>query len=622
MYRAFYAEYLKLIGEPSSEGFISVACPFHEDHNPSAGISVNTGYLNCHKCGAFSAVQFLEKHTHVSHQEAVELVEDYRLRNNLIEKFDTFVYRKPKFSKKWDELVKLAQASLTEDSPIVYEYMEARQLSFSTLKELGVGLLTAHKTHWKRESLVFPYHINGRVAGIRYRDINGNKGGEPDCHFMMWGIEQLEVEQSVVIVVEGETDRITTYEALQGKYPVVSTPTASFRREWAREFELVQQVIMLPHADDATPKMVQAAQDALGTKLIVVHLPWHRREFGKDVNDWIKLRSHEDFQALIEAHITPGYKQLMTGAEMEEYAEVQEQWLIQGLLSKRQAWIIGGQAKTYKTWFVLNVVKCLLTPGSALCGIPKLESNDQVRNILIVEEEGPLSELNKRARKVLSGTDWRERLFIMHHLGVKLDNNEWGARLAKIIEEKQIDILIFDPLQRLHSGDENDATAMGVVWNAIDRLLARFTELSIIILHHFKKVGDAAGDWGALRGSSRLAGEADLGSFISLRGSSEPRGIKIKFDGRAIEALEDDNGKDYFKLTFNDGLLTYDSGKVSVNKKEALREELEQRGIWGLKEAAIAFGVSIDTMRAWCKSLNLGMTLPSPGNAVQIFLPE
>jgi hypothetical protein len=615
--------------EPDASGFISVRCPFidnhaHGDKNASAGISVESGVFNCYKCGPMSLSTFLQRIANMSEDEALDTIDEFRQSHGLIERIETFNNRPPRFSPMFEDLVLKSKQYMDPEETVVQEYLRSRRLEYSTLLHLEVGLLPAHETHWGRQSLVFPYTYNKQVVAVRYRDAAGNKGGEQNCHFTLWGIDELDDDKEVVILAEGETDRLAIWQAVQGEYTVVSSPTATFQRQWAREFEGIRQVILLAQADDAAPKMVDKARAALGDKLTVLELPWRRREFGKDACDWIKNHSEEEFRNLIKGTVTPVYRRILSGKEMREVASDEPDWLIKGLLGRRNAAIIGGPAKAMKTWLALNIVRCLLSPGEPLCGIPELVSVPEKARILIVEEEGSLTELKKRAEVVLEGTDWEEQTFWSHHLGVRLDESAWVQKLIKNITELKIDLLILDPLQRLHTQDENDASKMGLVWNAVDQLLVMFPELSIIVLHHFKKAADVGEGWNAFRGSSRLAGEVDLGIFVERRAASEATGIKVKFIGRNIPDITTADNKDIFKLAFKDGRFTLDSGQVHIGKHTALIAEMKERRMWSLKEAAQHFEVSVDTVRNWVKKLpdELEIASPAPGRPAAIIYKE
>lgn len=604
-YYEFYSRYLELPSKTSKEGFINVKCPIHHDSNPSAGVDVQTGVFNCHVCGAFSPAKFLHAvQPSISLEDAYAVVEDYKHTHGVIEKIETFSKTRVR-NPKWDSMYEEAMSVDLSKIDFAIEYAEARGLSMETLKEAGVGYLPASKTHWKRDSLVFPYFYNGHVVGLRYRDRNGSKGGEEGCFFTLWGVDDLDNGQRVALLAEGESDRLRMLQVLRQNglpYPVVSTPTGAFKDEWAREFEGYTRVLLVPQADGQASKMIDQTGKILKNKFGLIQLPWRRKQMGKDFCDWLRYNEDVDFISRVEAIVGDSNRKIMSGLDFKSVANKPRRYLINRLLARRQVAVIAGPPKNMKTWFVLNMVRSMIT-GEELGGIPDLHGGPDHKTVrvLIIEEEGDEEELYQRASNVLQGTDWEQRTFWAHHLGVRLTDEDWVREIEEFVHDNQIDCIILDPLQRMHSGDENSVADMGEVWNNIHRLTSRFKHLSIIVLHHFNKSGDIATGWNAIRGSSRTAAEADLGIFIEKRAKSEGVGIKVKFDGRTLPDMETPDGKDVFKFAFSgdNGLFTLSSGKVMVSKHEAFFAELRDRGNWTLEEAAKHFGCSVQVVRGW-----------------------
>src|SRR6185295_17401012 len=105
------------------------------------------------------------------------LIDLFRRERQLTEKINTFVNYLPVPNPRFNTLAELSRQLMGPDHQVVQWYLEARALKYETLIERGVGYLPAQHTNWHRDSLVFPYYLNGRCTGIRYRDEGGNKGG-------------------------------------------------------------------------------------------------------------------------------------------------------------------------------------------------------------------------------------------------------------------------------------------------------------------------------------------------------------------------------------------------------------------------------------------------------------
>ena len=664
--QAFRRLYASVLGLPAlltaelpASGFIPIKCPLHDDKTASAGFKPTTGYFNCYKCGLKSPQQFVAEYQQCTEGEALHTIEQYVHELGEVKYEDSFTNKRianPKF----DALAKLSQSYLaflldsTVDCPditdeeytemysVVNGYTMSRDISIDTLQLCKVGVLPARHTHWNRPSLVFPYYIGGRCYGLRYRDERASKGGEPDSHFTLWGMDDLSQcmqdlslvisneQPQLAIIMEGESDRLALVEALR-RYPlpftvsVVNTPTAAFRREWKREFQGIRKKLLIPQDDEASQKFVAAARAALtkstdsraSDEFDVLELPWKHRDDGKDTSDWRRTHNDKELSDLIRVVVGNLNRTVLNVADFRKAASRPAPWLLTGILRQNQVAILGGKAKGRKTWFMLNMIRTLLTPGESLCGIPQIQfagnlidpddPHKTIRrpcNILIVEEEGDESELYERASKVLEGTCWEEHTFWAHRLGFKLDDPERVSKLEQVIKERKIDVVFMDPFQRLHSVDENSASEMGIPFSAINRLTTHFSYLSMVILHHFGKAVSIVEKWDAFRGSSRIAGEVDLGIFIEKGGVNEPTLARICFDGRSCLPMTSPDGTEVFSLRFSEenGLFDLLAAKgPKIGKWRLMCELIDQQPGRRMETTTLAtqFEVSVNTITAW-----------------------
>lgn len=611
MYEALYSKYLEFLSDVNEDGFRLVKCPLSShkngvDNKPSAGVNIYNGIYNCFgNCGSMSPYTFLQRLLEITKEDAYTLVEEFVDEQCFIDKslVDDIKYIKsPAELGNIRNTVEISKLLINPDEILVKEYLQSRNLSYDTLIRKGVGFLPAEKLpdnpkrKWKRDSLVIPYTLNGKIIGVRYRDILGHKGSETDSSFHIYSIDEVE-EQPIIILVEGETDCFKTFETLDYEYTVISTPTSTFNKEWARCFQDVGQVIVIHQADEAAEKFVIKCRKYLGEKYTPLELPWGRKDVGKDVCDWIGIHGKEEFNNLIQSVIIPKSRRIMNGHELIAEAGAEKPWILENCLQERQSAMIAGYAKSYKTWFALNMIECILTTGSKLCNIEHIKSLPFDRNILFVEEEGNISELKSRAEKVLKDVpDWKDRVLWMHQMGTRLDDPNCEAKLRKHIIDYNIGVVFLDPFQRMFSGDENDSNTIGVVWSTISRLLAYFPHLSIVVIHHYKKSGEDADGLRNIRGSSRIAGEIDLGILCKEMN----RGTKVNFKGRSIPHITGPDGKEEFKLVFDEGKLKVE-GKIVLAKDEALVKEVDDRCIWPLHEAAEFFGKDTETIKNWAK---------------------
>ena len=600
----FYSQYLGCEGDPNSEGFVSCQCVFHADKKASAGYNTTTGVYCCFACGAdegktvktWSPAGFLVEHEGFSWIEASRIVDSYRTEKGLVTRFDKYS-KIPMGSRKFDILATEAVGLLSPDRQEVIEYAKTRNIPYDTLVRLGVGWLPAKQTNWKRDSLVFPYTVNGKVVGIRYRDISGNKWGEPGSIMQLWGIDSVNDQTKTIVIVEGESDclRVASAYSDQPEVAVLSTPTCAFALEWGREFLGISEQILLPQSDRASLALIKGAKETLGSKLKIVTLPWKRRQYGKDVCDWMNYNDDEQLRGLLN---TGRAQKTMTGHDLTRIADERGpmQPLIDGLLFREQIGIVVGMPKfARKTWFVLNMARTIMQPGQPFLDIDTMVGPSEPGNVFIIEEEGPLSDLAKRARLAFKDIPtWEDQSVWWHNRGVKIDDPSWIAEISGVIYEHKIDLLILDCMQRLHSADdENSASKMAPFWDNLHQLVGMHPQLGIVLIHHFNREGIAAAKWNAVRGSSRTDGEVDLAIFL------EP--TKFCAVNRSAPPLESPEGEEMFPVSFdqNTGIFKCTNAVAHVDRDIGFMIEMARRGAWSRREAIVFMGVHPSSLARW-----------------------
>ena len=583
-YLSFYRPYLDYHiptdATANEKGWVSIKCPFHEDTRPSAAISIIHGGIHCLACDkTWTPVNFLVEHCDFELTEAIATVERIREEHNLIVDFEASYQRKiPVYKKEFDILYRQAQKYMSIDREVVQTYIAERGVSYQTLLDLGIGCLPPEAIKWNHEVIVFPYFLNGKVVGLRYRDVGHNKGCQPDSFWTLAGLDAFEDEpdlsSKILIITEGETDRLRTYQALKNagktEYYVVSTPSCVFDRSWKRELEGFFQVIVLPQSDANSAKMAESIRKII-PNIEVIELPWKRKQYPhKDVADWLRFHSDADLVKLIDAAVKSKPRKVQTWSEFKASVSEQREWLIDNLFSLNQIFTLLGPAKSGKTFVALNMVRSLIT-GEDFLGLPQLSisSNVEETKILFWEEEGAESEFLERTQWVFQGISdsiIEEQVFFASHLGLKLDTDEWMEVISKEIEQKNINLVVFDPFSRLFSCDENDSSEMGAVWSRLATLQNRHKRTSFLIIHHTSKaagkgIGEVDSPLDGARGSGRTASEVDGGIIVSKHmekdkvSAAVTNYIKCRFEGRFADITNAD-GDPVFKLKLGqDGLI-------------------------------------------------------------------
>ena len=116
-------------------------------------------------------------------------------------------------------------------------------------------------------------------------------------------------------------------------------------------------------------------------------------------------------------------------------------------------------------------------------------------------------------------------------------HREW---LSKVLAAEKPDVIIIDVLREIHQADENDSTAMKVVFDSFESLFAGYT---VFFVHHTRKMSrDDSADVelsSLARGSSYITGRVD--AFWLLHGGYLKMISRFHEDQR-LRAVQGDNG--------------------------------------------------------------------------------
>jgi AAA domain len=187
------------------------------------------------------------------------------------------------------------------------------------------------------------------------------------------------------------------------------------------------------------------------------------------------------------------------------------EFLVEGLLPAMELTIAAGLPDCMKSWVTLALGLSVAT-GEPFLGVHKVNSPGRVA---LICEDDPAGELRRRIWWLARGLNCDPRdlpLQLMCRRSMYLDDPTKVAALAGWVERNEVRLLILDPLARMHDVDENDATSMKPVVEALRRL-GRLTTV-IVVAHYRKNAGGKQSRPGQLvRGSSDLwaAGRTVLG---------------------------------------------------------------------------------------------------------------
>ncbi len=187
---------------------------------------------------------------------------------------------------------------------------------------------------------------------------------------------------------------------------------------------------------------------------------------------------------------------------------------VQDWLPKRGKSLLYAPAKSGKSYLCLQLARCVGV-GEPFIGIPTTRGR-----VLYIQFE--LGEEILQARLKQTCKEY-EDVFVGTSFSVKLDTVPGQEQVRTALEAVEPNVVIFDPLYKALSGDENESHDIMPVLDYLDSLIEGY-DCSILVIHHAGKDISKHG-----RGSSVLEDWVD--SYLQMQKTSkdgEPLKVKIK----------------------------------------------------------------------------------------------
>lgn len=470
----------------SRPGEYKANCIWHSDVNPSLQFNTIKKTFNCFSCGRKGGlVEFEKELLGVDSETAIENI-----------------------------------AEITGTKLLAFSSRGKPDYTFDYVDEDGV--LLAQKLRWDSAGRKFLQWRCPDGAGWKYQRGDGRR--------VLYRLPEV-ISASGVMVTEGEKDceliRNLDWAGAMGsdgelRLGFTSPPdgAGSWRDEYAPYFSGKRTVIFQDN-DDAGIKHAQQVALSLYrfTKRIkVVSTPEH------DIGDWIEAgATARHVSDLIEK--TPGWvppdtvQGFFVDVEtFERMAPLKIDWAVEGLIEKGSNGILIAIPKAGKSWLATQLALCLAS-GREFLGhsVPNRQ-----RTAICMREDNPVTG-SRRIRMLRGGigdkTDLGDYLYIntkRQRARLMLDNNDELEDLIFNCKLRNVEFLILDVFNRLHSKDENDNTAIRGVLDQVEHIQDA-VGCSVCLVHHTPKREDYGGSvvMGA-RGAGAIAGFAEFAGRIDV----------------------------------------------------------------------------------------------------------
>jgi len=200
--------------------------------------------------------------------------------------------------------------------------------------------------------------------------------------------------------------------------------------------------------------------------------------------------------------------------------------IIAGLFDLRDKFAIIGGSKTRKTFFSLQMILSLATGRPFLLWhVPKARTVVHVQ--YEITERHFLERLIRMARALGIDREELTNLHIINARGLNLTGKRGIDQISKSISNYKPEVILFDPLYKIHEGVENAAEDMKIILSQFDHL-AEETSAAVGYVHHDPKgqAGDrSTRDRGA--GSNVLSRDYDA-AFVLTEHTCEEDAVVLE----------------------------------------------------------------------------------------------
>jgi hypothetical protein len=362
----------------------------------------------------------------------------------------------------------------------------------------------------ERGELVYPYD-----GFKRRRPLAGSRTLQPArVPLRLWWPTGRPAPGADVLLCEGEPDALAALTALAAvngdlpvKVPVVAAipgtgiPAARVVEELRGSSSVTLAMDGDPAGRKCAATLTRALRDA-GIAALAIELPE-----GKDLADLLAA-SEAPGQALAgllaDAEVvadTDG--EPLSIVTLEEFVATEEQGAapVVGdadgiLIAEGSDAMVYGDGGAGKTTLTVDL-GFHIAAGDSWLGIDV----PQQRRVLVIENEGPRPLFREKLKRKLEG--WQGgptagRVMVFEHpwARVTFAEEEWRAKLADFIREREIDVVIAGPLTRLGMDAAGTLQDVREFMDLIADMRARSGRLlTVILVHHENKGGEVSGAW-------------------------------------------------------------------------------------------------------------------------------
>jgi hypothetical protein len=205
----------------------------------------------------------------------------------------------------------------------------------------------------------------------------------------------------------------------------------------------------------------------------------------------------------------------------------QARWLVRDLWGAGAVGILGGAPKSCKSWLGLEIATAVAAGVPCLGHFPTERSGTVVAYLAedaLPMVRGRIASICEARGVSLAGLD----LHVITAPSLRIDREGDQRKLRVTLARLRPQLLVLDPLVRLHALDENSARDVSGLLGYL-RELQREYDVAILLVHHARKrTAQSPGE--SLRGSGDLHAWTDVTAHLAKR---EDGDLRLRIEHRA-----------------------------------------------------------------------------------------
>jgi hypothetical protein len=291
---------------------------------------------------------------------------------------------------------------------------------------------------------------------------------------------------------------------------------AAYLEEWNRSCGRPHSAAELARQVDRVAALVTREHGARGyLRAGAAGPPSPRPEPGSFADE--VRRAGEDLRARLASRVDHALSPLFEDATALMARDVpRTPWLVRGLLTEGGTGLVGGEAKTFKTWALIELALSVATGTRAFGQFPAAR-----RRVAYYFAEDVARSVRARVRALVGERVLEPGWFFAQPRGRFLDvcsDDDCALVIASARQLGGVELLVLEPMRDLHSGEEDKSDSMTQVLKRV-RAIGEVLGCTVLLAHHEKKpAGESRGKQRGgqrLRGSGAIHGAIDCGLFLS-----------------------------------------------------------------------------------------------------------